>query len=415
MATESTVSSTEVTSVTAAEPVVLAQASGSSAVSDAVAAQAQANQFGVLSGATAGTKVVRGGSSIAVPPDVFNMSPGDKVVVPEGGTANITFPGDEKIGPVSGVLTGGTTATFNKIPTSGGEQVTVDVTSGDLLMSAPTTGDPNNSVFVKKAITTPGTSGIDSTALLAGLAGLALLAAAAGGGSDSPAPAATVAPTAPPTTSPPVTNPPSVVIINPDPTPAPTPVPTMAPTPAPTVAPPTNINTDNSQSGLLNLGDNPLSGLLSNSANGLLTGSANGLAGDALDNLLSGGVPGVNNLLSGGVPGSLNNVLGGGLLGGGSDVLDATNLLGGASGLLGSSGLGTGALTGALSNGLLGSGTGGLLGSGGLGGILNNGLLGPNDNVLGSLTNVASPLSALTSLNPLGQVTQLLPNGLKLV
>lgn len=385
MATESTVSSTEVTSVTAAEPVVLAQASGSSAVSDAVAAQAQANQFGVLSGATAGTKVVRGGSNISVPPDVFNMAPGDKVVVPDGGTANITFPGDDKIGPVSGVLTGGTTATFNKIPTSGGEQVTVDVSSGDLLMSAPTTGDPNNSVFVKKAVTTPGTTGIDSTALLAGLAGLALLAAAAGGGgSDSPAPAATPAPTAPPTTSPPVTNPPSVVIINPDPTPAPTPIPTMAPTPAPTAAPPSNITTDNSQNGLLNLGDSPLSGVLGNSANGLLA--------DPLDNLLSGGA---NNLLSGGVPGSLNNVLGGGLLGAGTDVVDAQNLL-----------------TSALPTGLLGSGAGGLLGSGGLGGILNNGLLGPNDNILGSLTNVASPLSALTSLNPLGQVTQLLPNGL---
>lgn len=181
-------SSPPVAAVIGSESPILAQASPAAsanvAVFNAPAAVAPAAPVGLgtLSGATAGTEIVRGDVRVPVTGETALMV-GDRVIVPPGGSANVTFPGPAGKTPLNGVLAGGSDATIGvKQLASGAEQVQVDLAAGDLFVAMPEeAGDA--SVAVRKKGTAGGST-MDNFALGAlGLAGLAGLAG--GGGSDT--------------------------------------------------------------------------------------------------------------------------------------------------------------------------------------------------------------------------------------
>lgn len=180
-------SSAPIANVIGSESPILAQASPVPAanvpVFTAPAAVAPAAPVGLgsLSGATPGTEIIRGDVRVPVTGDTALMV-GDRVIVPPGGSANVTFPGPAGKVPLNGVLTGGSDATIGvKQLASGAEQVQVDMAAGDLFVAMPEeAGDA--SVAVRKKGTAGG-SMLDNFAL--GALGLAGLAGLAGGGSDS--------------------------------------------------------------------------------------------------------------------------------------------------------------------------------------------------------------------------------------
>lgn len=94
--------------------------------------------IGSLSNATPGTVVMRDGVSIPVDGG-HSLMAGDRVIVPDGGQANVLFPGSAgNKAPLAGVFTGGTDATVGSTKLPGGlEQVNVDVASGDLQVTPP--------------------------------------------------------------------------------------------------------------------------------------------------------------------------------------------------------------------------------------------------------------------------------------
>ncbi|RYF65536.1 MAG: hypothetical protein EOO29_40335, partial [Comamonadaceae bacterium] len=75
---------------------------------------------GFLTQATPGVVIVRGGSRIAAE-GTQNLLPGDRVLVPEGGQAAVSFPGTGgNKAPLNGMLTGGTDATISTTRLPGG-------------------------------------------------------------------------------------------------------------------------------------------------------------------------------------------------------------------------------------------------------------------------------------------------------
>ncbi|MES3009339.1 MAG: hypothetical protein V4738_01035 [Pseudomonadota bacterium] len=189
-------SSPPVVAVMGSESPVLAQANTSAAanvpVYNAPAAVAPSAPVGLgsLSGATPGTQIIRGDVRVPVNGDTALMV-GDRVVVPQGGSANVTFPGPAGKTPLNGVLSGGSDATIGvKQLASGAEQVQVDMAAGDLFVAMPEeAGDASVAVRKKGAA---GGSMLDNFAL--GALGLAGLAGLAGGGSDGPGLATLVPP-----------------------------------------------------------------------------------------------------------------------------------------------------------------------------------------------------------------------------
>ncbi len=136
--------------------------------------------MGTLSGATPGTHIIRGEARIAVDGETPLMV-GDRILVPQGGMANVTFPGPAGKAPLTGTLSGGSDATIGvKQLLSGAEQVQVDLAAGDLFVAMPEeAGDASLAVRKKGS---SGGSGLDNFGLGAlGLAGLAGLASQGGG------------------------------------------------------------------------------------------------------------------------------------------------------------------------------------------------------------------------------------------
>ncbi len=357
--------------------------------------------LGVITDASPGVEIVRDGSRIPVQAKQA-LIPGDRVLVPKDGFANAVFPGrlpDEA--PLTGTFTGGTDAVVGvkAAPLGGGEQLQVDLASGDLIVAGAEDTAKATTLAVKKAGSAGSEGGIGWLLpfALGGLVG----ALASRGGDDGDG----------------NTNPP------PPPPPPPTPEPTPAPTPAPTPEPagaglldPTatvvdNLTDalDNSALGSSGLGSalQPVDDLIStvtDTGNGLLapllgdnftTNSPNmldpldnlvaqvvepvgGLLGGVLDPLLGQGAAstltqplttqvdfltdGLNNLASGGLGGAGGGGLGG-LLGGLPGGLPGGDTGGDAAGGLGG---GLGGLSGLLGGGLPGLG-GGLPSLGGVG------------------------------------------------
>lgn len=134
----STESTTEGLAASGVAPVMVAQASGTplgapaAAVAPAAPAAAAPASIGTLSNATPGVAVMRDGVRIPVEGNQTLIA-GDRVLVPEGGQANVMFPGSAtNKAPLAGVFTGGTDATISSTKLPGGlEQVNVDVAEGD--------------------------------------------------------------------------------------------------------------------------------------------------------------------------------------------------------------------------------------------------------------------------------------------
>ncbi len=177
--------------------VLLAQATV--APEAAVAAAGPVSPLGVLSGASPGVEIVRAGARVPVQGPVA-LQVGDKVIVPDGGTAKVDFPASAaNQTPLEGVFAGGTQAVIGAKPIGGGvTQVLVELEAGDFIVAPPDLSQIESSLAVRKK----GQAGEEGYGLLP-LALLGLAAAALGsGGGDDPTP------TEPPVTQPPVTQPP---------------------------------------------------------------------------------------------------------------------------------------------------------------------------------------------------------------
>lgn len=180
-----------------ADGVLLAQATV--APEAAVAAAGPVSPLGVLSGASPGVEIVRAGARVPVQGPVA-LQVGDKVIVPDGGTAKVDFPASAaNQTPLEGVFAGGTQAVIGAKPIGGGvTQVLVELEAGDFIVAPPDLSQIESSLAVRKK----GQAGEEGYGLLP-LALLGLAAAALGsGGGDDPTP------TEPPVTQPPVTQPP---------------------------------------------------------------------------------------------------------------------------------------------------------------------------------------------------------------
>src|SRR5690606_20238516 len=144
-------------------PVVLAQASvtplGPAGASAPMAAPAGPTSLGTLSNATPGTVVMRDGLRMPVDGNQTLIA-GDRVIVPDGGQANVLFPGSAtNKAPLAGVFAGGTDATITSTKLSSGlEQVNVDVAAGNLDVTSPDSDAEAAALAVSKK--TAGGSGI---------------------------------------------------------------------------------------------------------------------------------------------------------------------------------------------------------------------------------------------------------------
>lgn len=141
------------------------------------------NEVGTLSEATPGTTVLRDGVRLAVEgPGLLRV--GDRIVVPQNGSANVVFPGPDTAGklPVAGVLTGGTEAVIGvNVLSPGVEQVDVELVTGDVVFAVPPPED-NTTVAVRRKGTGP--VGDDSLVVGGGLLGLLVLGGALANGND---------------------------------------------------------------------------------------------------------------------------------------------------------------------------------------------------------------------------------------
>jgi hypothetical protein len=167
-----------------AAPVVIAQANATPIApmgSTAMAAPSSPAGLGSLSNATPGTVVMRDGVKIPVDGSQTLMA-GDRVMVPDGGHANVLFPGSaSNKAPLAGVFTGGTDATIGSTKLAGGlEQVNVDVASGDLQVTPPDSDADAAALAVTKKLSAGSGIGLGEFAL--GALGAVGLAAALGGG-----------------------------------------------------------------------------------------------------------------------------------------------------------------------------------------------------------------------------------------
>lgn len=182
--------SAPVTAVVGVDAPLLAQANipavpaAATASSSAAAVPATPAGVATLSGASAGTQIIRGETRVSVEGNAV-LQAGDRVIVPKDGSANITFPGPgANKTPLNGVLAGGTDAVIGvKQLATGVEQVVVDVSAGDLFMAQPDDLADGASVAVRKKAAAAGGSLLGDFGLAAlGIGGLAALAGGGSGG-----------------------------------------------------------------------------------------------------------------------------------------------------------------------------------------------------------------------------------------
>lgn len=162
----------------------------------------QTTGLGVITQASPGVEIVREGSRIPVV-DKQALLAGDRVVVPKDGFANAVFPGRQpNETPLTGTFTGGTDAVVGvkAAPLGGGEQIQIDLASGDLLVVGEDAASKATTMAVKKA----GSAGSEDGGVgwllplaLGGLAG-ALLAKDDDNGQTPTAPVEPPAPPIPP-------------------------------------------------------------------------------------------------------------------------------------------------------------------------------------------------------------------------
>ncbi len=108
---------------------------------------------GVITQASPGVEIVRDGSRIPVV-DKQALIAGDRVLVPKDGFANAVFPGRQpNETPLTGTFTGGTDAVVGvkAAPMGGGEQVQIDLASGDMIVTGEDAASKATTMAVKKA------------------------------------------------------------------------------------------------------------------------------------------------------------------------------------------------------------------------------------------------------------------------
>ncbi|MES2423287.1 MAG: hypothetical protein V4562_02585 [Pseudomonadota bacterium] len=140
--------------------------------------------LGVLSDASKGVEIVRGGTRLPAEGSAA-LQLGDRVIVPEGGSANVAFPASaSNPNPLVGVFSGGSEAVIGvKTIAPGVDQVVVDLAAGDFIVAPPDFTQIESSLLVrKKAAVADGGLG---WLLPLGLLGLAGLAGSGGGGGDN--------------------------------------------------------------------------------------------------------------------------------------------------------------------------------------------------------------------------------------
>lgn len=255
--------------------------------------------LGVITEASAGVEIVRNGSRIPVDGKQALVA-GDRVIVPKDGFANAVFPGRlPNEAPLSGTFTGGTDAVVGVKPAAlgGGEQLQIDMASGDMVVVGAEEAVKGTTLAVKKAGSAGSEGGIGWLLPLA-LGGLiGALAARDDGDNNNP----DIPPPPPPPPAPP-------------PAPTPPPAPPMGQgllDPAATLTDNLTDALDNGPLGALGLGSTlqPVDNLVNavtNAGNGILApllgdnfdpNTPNAL--DPVDNLVGEVTDGVGGLLSG--------------------------------------------------------------------------------------------------------------------
>ena len=164
--------------------------------------------LGVITEASPGVEIVRNGNRIPVEGKQALVA-GDRVIVPKDGFANAVFPGRQpNEAPLSGTFTGGTDALVGVKPAAlgGGEQLQIDMASGDMVVVGAEEAVKGTTLAVKKAGSAGSEGGIGWLLPLAlgGLIG-ALASRDDGDGDNNPD---TPPPPPPPPAPPPAPTPP---------------------------------------------------------------------------------------------------------------------------------------------------------------------------------------------------------------
>lgn len=113
--------------------------------------------LGVITEASPGTQIVRDGARLPVEGKQA-LVPGDRVVVPKDGFANVVLPGRQPgETPLAGTFTGGTEAVVGLKPGAAGvaDQLQVELVSGDLIVNGAEEAAKATTLAVKK----PGSAG----------------------------------------------------------------------------------------------------------------------------------------------------------------------------------------------------------------------------------------------------------------
>lgn len=109
--------------------------------------------LGVITQASPGVEIVRNGNRIPVDAKQALIA-GDRVIVPKDGFANAVFPGRQvNEAPLTGTFTGGTDAVVGIKPATlgGGEQLQIDIASGDMVVVGAEEAVKGTTMAVKKA------------------------------------------------------------------------------------------------------------------------------------------------------------------------------------------------------------------------------------------------------------------------
>lgn len=164
--------------------------------------------LGVITEASPGVEIVRNGSRIPVDGKQALIA-GDRVIVPKDGFANAVFPGRQPSeAPLTGTFTGGTDAVVGVKPAAlgGGEQLQIDMASGDMVVVGADEVVKGTTLAVKKAGSAGSEGGVGWLLPLAlgGLVGALAARDDGDGGNNNPPPPPPPPPAPPPPAPPPV-------------------------------------------------------------------------------------------------------------------------------------------------------------------------------------------------------------------
>ncbi len=129
--------------------------------------------LGVITEASPGTQIVRDGANVPVTSKQA-LVPGDRVIVPKDGFANVVLPGRQPGEvPITGTFTGGSEALVNLKPGANGlaDQLQVELVTGDLVVAGAEETAKVTTLAVKKPGTTSEGAGWLLPLALGGLIG----------------------------------------------------------------------------------------------------------------------------------------------------------------------------------------------------------------------------------------------------